>query len=88
MLKKFAMYLFRRLIVLVFSDLSWKEIKKADKNIPPERTPVDPFDQLVCQYFGHNKQEMSNKEAYPAACGWKCLRCGQYKLWQHAWTED
>ena len=86
MLKKLAKYLFRRIVVLVFSDLPWKTIKESDKIPHPEREEVN-LDQLVCEHYGHRKVEMSNIEAYPAAFGWKCSRCGRYRLWQHAWTE-
>jgi hypothetical protein len=42
---------------------------------------------LLCRTFGHRKVEMTELEAYPAACGWRCARCTTYRLWQHASTQ-
>jgi hypothetical protein len=42
---------------------------------------------LICARVGHQKVEMSENEAYPAPCGWKCSRCHSYRLWQHTWTK-
>ena len=59
----------------------WNGATKAAQTVETPKSKKE-----VCKELGHAKVEMTEKEAYPAACGWYCSRCDCYKLWEHAWN--